>query len=60
MEHEGSKRETDNGEDEDVGGWIILRWIWERKVGGGGVVDWIGLAQNRDNRTAHVNTGKSL
>jgi hypothetical protein len=22
--------ERDHQEDQDVGGWIILRWIWER------------------------------
>jgi hypothetical protein len=33
-------------EDQDIGGWIILRWILSRQHGVG--VDWIGLAQVRD------------
>jgi hypothetical protein len=38
-------------EDQDLGGWIILRWYG---------VDWIGLAQDRDKCRALVNTVISL
>jgi hypothetical protein len=36
-----SQNEIDNKEEQDVGGWTILRWILERK-------DWILPAQDRD------------
>jgi hypothetical protein len=32
-------------EDQNICGWIILRLVLERGLGG---VDWIGLAQDRD------------
>jgi hypothetical protein len=35
------------------GDWIILKWIFER-LGGGGGVDWIDLAQDRDKWRAVV------
>jgi hypothetical protein len=38
-------KEGDNQEDEDSGGWIILRWILETRWGG---MDWIDQAQGRD------------
>jgi hypothetical protein len=38
-----SQKEKDHWEYRDLGGWIVLRWILGRKVGGG--VDWIGLTQ---------------
>jgi hypothetical protein len=31
-----SQKERDHGEDQDIGGWIILKWILDRMV-------WIGL-----------------
>jgi hypothetical protein len=35
----GSQKERDHWEDQDVGGWTILKWILEREDG----VVWIGL-----------------
>jgi hypothetical protein len=40
-----------------VGGWIILKWI--REIGCGGM-DWIGVAENRDQWRALVNTIMNL
>jgi hypothetical protein len=37
-------RKRDHWEDQDVGGWAILKWILERYDG----MDWIDLAQDRD------------
>jgi hypothetical protein len=34
-----SQKERNHWEDQDVGGWIILRWIFERGEG----MAWIGL-----------------
>jgi hypothetical protein len=34
-----SKKEKDHWEDQDVGGWTILKWILERWDG----MEWIGL-----------------
>jgi hypothetical protein len=34
----GNQKERDHWEDEDVGGWAILKWILERSVG----MVWIG------------------
>jgi hypothetical protein len=47
---EGQK-ERDHSEDQDVSGRIILKWI----LGWGGV-DWINLAQDRDQWRAVVST----
>jgi hypothetical protein len=33
------QKERDHWEDEDVGGWTMLKWIFEREVG----MVWIGL-----------------
>jgi hypothetical protein len=33
----GKQKERDHEEDQDIGGWIILKWILDR-------VDWIDLA----------------
>jgi hypothetical protein len=37
-----SQKERDHWEDQDVGGWTILKWILERWDG----MDWIDLALN--------------
>jgi hypothetical protein len=42
----GSQKERYHWEDQDIGGWIILRWILE-EIGLSGM-DWIGLAQDMD------------
>jgi hypothetical protein len=42
----------DNWEDQDVGGWTILKWILERLDG----MDWIDLAKDRDQLRALANT----
>jgi hypothetical protein len=39
-------RQKERDHYEDVGGWIILRWIL-REIGRGGTT-WIDLAQNKD------------
>jgi hypothetical protein len=44
------------GEDQDVGRWTILKWILERLDG----IDWIDLAQDRDQWWALVNTAMNL
>jgi hypothetical protein len=47
-----SQKERDHWEDQDVGRWTILKWILERWGG----MDWIDLAQDRDQWRALVNT----
>jgi hypothetical protein len=44
--------------DKDVGGWTILKWIL-REIGWDGV-DWIELAQDRDQWRALVNMVMNL
>jgi hypothetical protein len=51
-----SQKERDHWEDQDVGGWTILKWILERGDG----VDWIDMAQDRDQWRALVNTVLNL
>jgi hypothetical protein len=51
-----SQKERDHQEDQDVGGWTILKWILERQDG----MDWIELAQDRDQWRALVNTVMNL
>jgi hypothetical protein len=51
-----SQKKRDHWEDQDVGGWIILKWILERWDG----VDFIGLAQDRDQWRVLVNTVMKL
>jgi hypothetical protein len=48
----GIKEERDHWEDQDVGGWRILKWILEI---GWDDMDWIDLAQDRDQWRALVN-----
>jgi hypothetical protein len=47
------QKERDHWEDQDVGGWTILKWILERQDG-------IDLAQDRDQWRALVNTVMNL
>jgi hypothetical protein len=41
-----NQKERDHWGDQDVGGWTILKWI----------LDWIAMAQDRDQWRALVNT----
>jgi hypothetical protein len=43
----GKPEEKGHWEDQDVGGWTILKWILER-YDGMVFVNWIYMAQNRD------------
>jgi hypothetical protein len=52
-----SQRERGHYEDHDVGGWIILRWIFEIEWC---YVYWIGLVQDRDRWRALVNSVLNL
>jgi hypothetical protein len=54
--HIGYSWERDHWEDRDVNGWTILGWILGRWDG----VDWIDIAQNRDQWRALVNTIMNL
>jgi hypothetical protein len=47
----GNPREGDHLEDPGVDERIILQWIFEKWDGGGGM-DWIDLAQDRDRSRA--------
>jgi hypothetical protein len=51
-----SQKIRDHWEDKEVSGWIILKWILERCDG----MDWIDLAQDRDQWRALVNTVMNL
>jgi hypothetical protein len=51
-----SQKQRDHYEDQDLGGWIILKWILDRKGG----VNWIELAQDRDQWRALLNTVMNL
>jgi hypothetical protein len=53
-----SQKERDHGEDQNVGGWTILKWIL-REIGWDGV-DWIDMVQARDQWEAVVNTVLNL
>jgi hypothetical protein len=53
-----SQKERDHWEDQDVGGWAILKWIL-REIGWDGV-DRIELAQDRDQWRALVNAAMNL
>jgi hypothetical protein len=50
-----SQKERDYWEDQDIGGWKILKWTLERDG-----MDWIDLAQDRDKWRALVNTVMNL
>jgi hypothetical protein len=52
------ERERDYWEDQDVGGWKILKWIL-REIGWDGR-DWIDLAQDRAQWRALVNVVMNL
>jgi hypothetical protein len=45
-------------EDRDIGGWILLKWILREMEWDG--MDWIDLAQDRDQWRALVNTVMNL
>jgi hypothetical protein len=53
-----ARRRWDHWEDQDVGGWTILKWIL-REIGWGGM-DWLDLARNRDQWRALLNTVMNL
>jgi hypothetical protein len=44
-------------EDQDVGGWIILGWIFRVWMG---LLDWIGLAQDMNRWSVLVNSLMNL
>jgi hypothetical protein len=48
-----SQRGKDHWKDQDIGGWMILRWMLVRQDWGG--FDWIGLAEDGDKWRAPVN-----
>jgi hypothetical protein len=52
-----SQKERDHLEDENVGGWIVLIELTE--IGWGGM-DWLDLAQDRDQWRALVTTVMNL
>jgi hypothetical protein len=49
-----SQKERDNWEDQDAGGWTISKWMRDRM--GWSEVDWLDMAQDRDQWRALVNT----
>jgi hypothetical protein len=51
-----SQKERDHWEDQGIVGWTILKWILEREDD----MDWINLAQDRDQRRALANTVMNL
>jgi hypothetical protein len=55
---EGQK-ERAHWEDQNAGGWTMLKWILERERGWGGV-DCIDMTQDRDQWRALVNTVLNL
>ena len=48
----GKLREREHLEDLCVGGTVILKWVFRKWYGG---MDWIDLAQNRNELQAFVN-----
>jgi hypothetical protein len=59
--HVGSQWESgkvrDRWEDQDVGGWAILKWSLDIRWDG---MDWTDMAQDRDQWRAPVNTAMNL
>jgi hypothetical protein len=55
----GDLRERDRLEDRGIDGRVILRWVLKNWNGGGGM-DWIELAQDRDRWRALVNAAMNL
>jgi hypothetical protein len=53
-----SQKERDHWEDQNVGGWTILKWIF-REIGWDGVY-WIDMAQDRDQWRALVEMAINL
>jgi hypothetical protein len=53
-----NQKERDHLEDQDVGGWTILKRIL-REIGWD-VIDWIDLAQDRNQWRALVNTRMNI
>jgi hypothetical protein len=51
------QKERDHWEDQDIGGWTILKCL--REIGWDGM-DWIDLAQDNDQWRALVNTVMNL
>jgi hypothetical protein len=52
------QKERDLWEDQDVGGWTILRWILDGMGWDG--MDWTDIAQDGDQWRALVNTAMNL
>jgi hypothetical protein len=52
------QKERDHWEDQDVGGWAIIKWIL-REIGWDGM-KWIDLAEDRDQWRALVNMVTNL
>jgi len=55
----GNLKERNHLEDPGVDGRIVIRWIF-RKWDGGGGMDWIDLVQDRDRWRALVNAVMNL
>jgi hypothetical protein len=52
------RKERGHWEDQDVGGWTILKWIL-REIGWDGV-EWIDMTRHRDQWRTLVNTIRNL